>query len=452
MNDCDTIAAIITPSGDGGVGIIRISGPRAFIITDQIFKSYDRLSSNNREHGRFNYGKIINSNNEVIDHAIVLIMRKPHSFTGDNTSEIQLHGSIIVLKEVLSMILNLGARLAENGEFSKRAFINGKIDLTQAEAICDLISAKSKRAAQIAVNQLEGFLSNEINHIYNLFLEITANLETTIDFIEDELPDDVFTGIQKKFFECEKKLINLIETWDEGKMLRDGLTVSILGKPNAGKSTLFNELLGFDRAIVSELKGTTRDTIEEGYILNGYPIKLVDTAGLRDTDCLIEVEGIKRTEKALEKSDFIIYIIDASINIDPAEITRINNFPPNKYLVLLNKIDKGKIVNIENSIDISLLEDKCCQIVKDELKKLIEKNINLNFSNALVSERHKNLLEQAIKELNQVKNLFSLNIESQAVIICNHMATILNILGQITGKVYHDELLENIFSRFCIGK
>ena len=172
MNDCDTIAAIITPSGDGGVGIIRISGPRAFIITDQIFKSYDKLSSKNREHGRFNYGKIINSNNDVIDHAIVLIMRKPHSFTGDNTSEIQMHGSIIVLKEVLSMILNLGARLAENGEFSKRAFINGKIDLTQAEAICDLISAKSKRAAQIAVNQLEGFLSNEINHIYNLFLEI----------------------------------------------------------------------------------------------------------------------------------------------------------------------------------------------------------------------------------------------------------------------------------------
>ena len=200
------------------------------------------------------------------------------------------------------------------------------------------------------------------------------------------------------------------------------------------------------------LKGTTRDTIEEGYILNGYPIKLVDTAGLRDTDCLIEVEGIKRTEKMLEKSDFIIYIIDASIDIDPSEITRINNFPPNKYLVLLNKIDKGKIVNIENSIDISLLEDKSNQVVKDELRKLIEKNINLNFSNALVSERHKNLLEQAIKELNQVKNLFSQNIESQAVIICNHMATILNILGQITGKVYHDELLENIFSRFCIGK
>ena len=152
------------------------------------------------------------------------------------------------------MILNLGARLAENGEFSKRAFINGKIDLTQAEAICDLISAKSKRAAQIAVNQLEGFLSNEINHIYNLFLEITANLETTIDFIEDELPDDVFTGIQKKFFECEDKLINLIKTWDEGKILREGLTISIIGKPNAGKSTLFNKLLGFDRAIVSEIK------------------------------------------------------------------------------------------------------------------------------------------------------------------------------------------------------
>ena len=452
MNDLDTIAAIATPSGDGGIGIIRVSGPKAFIITDQIFKSYDGLSCSTREHGRFNFGKIINSNRDTVDHAIVLIMRNPHSFTGDDTSEIQLHGGIIILKEVLSMILNLGARLAENGEFSKRAFINGKIDLTQAEAICDLISAKSKRAAQIAVNQLEGDLSNEINYIYNLFLEITANLETTIDFIEDELPDDVFTGIQKKFFECEDKLINLIKTWDEGKILREGLTISIIGKPNAGKSTLFNKLLGFDRAIVSEIKGTTRDTLEEGYILNGYPIKLVDTAGLRDTECLIEVEGIKRTEKMLEKSDFVIYIIDASVDMDSSEIVRINNFPSDKYLVLSNKIDKGKMVNIKNSVDISLLDDKSNQVVKDELRKIIEKNLNLNFSNALVSERHKNLLEQTIIEVNQVKKLFSQNIESQAVIICNHLGIILNILGQITGKVYHDELLENIFSRFCIGK
>ena len=452
MNDTDTIAAIATPPGDGGIGIIRISGPKSFAITDQIFKSSDRNNCVNRKHGTFNFGKIINRSGGVVDHAIVLIMRNPNSFTGDDTAEIQLHGGVIVLRQVLSMILKLGARLAENGEFSKRAFINGKIDLTQAEAICDLISARSERSAKVAINQLEGALSDEIEYIYNLFLEITANLETTIDFIEDELPENVFKGIFDKFCECELKLNDLIHNWNEGKALRDGLVVSILGKPNAGKSTLFNKFLGYDRAITSNLKGTTRDTIEENYILNGYPIKIIDTAGLRETECLIETEGVKRTEKVIKNSDFLIYVIDASVKIDHEEINRINSFPQNKTLVLLNKIDQGKVVDFKNSIEISLFDNNSLKIVKDKLNSLIEKNLNLNFSDILISERHKNILEEVNKEIIIIKKLFYENPETNAVIICNHLGLILNILGEITGKVYHDELLENIFSRFCIGK
>ena len=452
MNNFDTITAIATPPGDGGIGVIRISGPESFVITDQIFKTFNGNSCLSEKHGTFNFGKIVNKEGSVVDHAIVLIMRKPHSFTGDDTSEIQLHGGVFVLREVLSMILKLGARLADNGEFSKRAFINGKIDLTQAEAICDLISARSERSAKIAINQLEGALSNEINYIYNMFLEIAANLETTIDFIEDELPDDVFNGIYNKFCECELKLNELIHSWNEGKALRDGLVVSILGKPNAGKSTLFNKFLGYDRTIISNIEGTTRDTIEENYILNGCPIKIIDTAGLRETKCLIEAEGVKRTEKVIKNSDFLIYVVDASTEIDQLELDRINSFSKNKTLVILNKIDQGKIVNINDSIEISLFDNNSIKVVKNQLYKLIEKNLNLNFSDILISERHKSILEEVNKEIIIIKKLFNDNPETNAVIICNHLGIVLNILGEITGKVYHDELLENIFSRFCIGK
>lgn len=445
----DVICAIATPPGKGGIGIIRISGKDAIVIADKIFHIAGSNSLLVKKNGTFSYGRIID-NNKIIDSCIALVMHNPNSFTGENTVELQTHGGPIVLKLVLTCIINAGARLAEPGEFSKRAFLNGKIDLTQAEAICDLINAKSDKAASLAIQQLEGSLTISLEYIYDSLLEITANLETTIDFIEDELPDDVFSNIKDLFFKSKLNLQNLLLTWNQGRVLRDGIDVAILGKPNSGKSTLLNSLLGYDRAIVSDIAGTTRDIIEEGIIIDDILVRIKDCAGLRDTNCEIESEGIKRAESLKESSDFIFYIIDGSVEIDKQDLLAIESLPKKTTLIILNKIDKGCCVDIKSGVKISLLHDNI-NIIKAQFIKLIENNINKIDTNTMISERHKMILEKVNKELILVEELLN-NIEENAVVICSHLRNSLDFIGQITGRIYHNDLLENIFSRFCIGK
>jgi tRNA modification GTPase len=448
----DTIAAIATPPGEGGVGIVRISGPDVWRIADALFRPMDKTPVSRREHGTFAYGKVVEADGGEIDTGLALIMRAPKSYTCEDVVEIQGHGGSVGMRRILRRALEAGARIAEPGEFTKRAFLNGRIDLLQAEGIFDLIRARSDRAASAALEQMEGKLSHQFDAIYEAFLEVAANLETTLDFVEDELPDDVFAGIASLLDRTFQTLDELLDTWDEGRLLREGARVVILGRPNAGKSTLLNALLGFDRAIVSSTAGTTRDTIEEGYVLDGIPLRIIDTAGLRVTDCAIEAEGIRRAEAHSEEAHLSVYLIDASQPLHDEDRLRIEKLPPERRVVVLNKVDQGKRVEIDG-IEASLITGEGIETLKRAMSATLEKGADQHAPpHAVISERHRQLLVKAHHEARQARSFLNQNVEENAVLACEHLRSALEFLGQVTGRVYHEELLDNIFSRFCIGK
>ncbi|HEY5622035.1 MAG TPA: tRNA uridine-5-carboxymethylaminomethyl(34) synthesis GTPase MnmE [Pontiella sp.] len=454
----DTIAAIATPPGEGGVGIVRISGPDVWSIADNVFSALDAVPVSSREHGTFAYGKITGMDDSEIDTGLALVMRAPRSYTCEDVVEIQGHGGSVGLRRILRRVLEAGARMAEPGEFTRRAFLNGRIDLVQAEGIFDLIRARSDRAAAAALEQMEGRLSRQFNAVYDAFLEVAANLETTLDFVEDELPDDVFSGIAGLLDHTFEDLDRLLDTWDEGRLLREGARVVILGRPNAGKSTLLNTLLGFDRAIVSSTPGTTRDTIEEGFVLHGIPLRIIDTAGLRETDCEIEAEGIRRAEAHGEEAHLAIYLIDASRPLHEEDRLRLEKLVPSRSVVVLNKIDLGrKISNAELKVsewvEASLISGHGVEDLRQAMAQTLEQGADLQTPpHAVISERHRQLLLQSHREARQAREFLNADVEQNAVLASEHLRSALEYLGQVTGRVYHDELLDNIFSRFCIGK
>ena len=454
MNTTDTIAAIATPPGQGGVGIVRVSGSGVWKIADAVFHSSERPSQ--AKGGTFLHGKVIDASGAEIDEALCLIFRAPKSYTGEDTIEIQGHGGSVVLKKILRRCLEAGARMAEPGEFTKRAFLNGKMDLVQAEAVADLIHAQSDRAAQAALEQLEGGLSKKFNALYDGLMGTAADIETTLDFIEDELPDDVFPTLGKKLDESFLALETLLVTWDEGRLLREGARVVVMGRPNAGKSTLFNVLLGHDRAIVTELPGTTRDVIEEILVLDGIPLRILDTAGLRETDCLIEQEGIRRARAHSSAADIALYLIDSSQPFSDEDAEHLAGLDPKRTIVIINKSDKKVSGFRFQTSGFQPLETSLVTGVGiSELKAAISKKlggISHAPAHAVISERHRNLLETARAELEQARERLAGGGEPGAAPAAEHLRAALEALGQVTGRVYHNELLDNIFSRFCIGK
>jgi len=449
----DTIAAIATPPGEGGVGIVRLSGPQVWAVADALFRALDGGAVSEREHGTFAYGKIVEADGAEIDTGLALVMRAPKSYTCEDVVEIQGHGGAVGMRRILRRALEAGARMAEPGEFTKRAFLNGRIDLVQAEGIFDLIRARSDRAAAAAMEQMEGRLSQRFNAIYEAFLEVAANLETTLDFVEDELPDEVFSGIADLLDRTFQTLDTLLDTWDEGRLLREGARVVILGRPNAGKSTLLNALLGFDRAIVSSTAGTTRDTIEEGFVLDGIPLRIIDTAGLRETDCEIEAEGIRRAEAHGKEAHLSIYLVDASQPLHEEDRVRLEKLDLKKSVVVLSKIDQGRIVEGVEGLATNLLSGEGIDALKTAMANQLEKGADLHVPpHAVISERHRNLLIKSHKEARQARAFLNENVEENAVLAAEHLRSALEFLGQVTGREYHEELLDNIFSRFCIGK
>ena len=453
----DTIAAIATPPGEGGVGIVRISGSNVWKIADAVFRPLDKTPVSQREHGTFAYGRVVDPGGEEIDTGLALIMRAPKSYTCEDVVEIQGHGGAVGMRRILRRVLEAGARMAEPGEFTKRAFLNGRIDLLQAEGIFDLIRARSDRAAAAAMEQMEGRLSERFNIIYDAFMEVAANLETTLDFVEDELPDDVFSGIADLLDRTFRSLDALLDTWDEGRLLREGARVVILGRPNAGKSTLLNVLLGFDRAIVSSTAGTTRDTIEEGFVLDGIPLRIIDTAGLRETEDEIEAEGIRRAEAHSAEAHLSVYLIDASQPLHEEDRLRLEKLAPERSIIVLNKTDLGKNVRMaehgSRMVEASLTAGTGLDELKRAMAETLEEGADLSAPpHAVISERHRQLLIQSHAEARQARAFLNENVEENAVLAAEHLRSALECLGQVTGRIYHEELLENIFSRFCIGK
>ena len=454
MSELETIAAIATPPGRGGVGIVRVSGAEVWQIADGIFQSLEKPSA--AKGGTFLHGKVLAADGSEIDEALCLIFRAPKSYTGEDTVEIQGHGGPVVLKKILRRCLDAGARMAEPGEFTKRAFLNGKLDLVQAEAVADLIHAQSDRAAKAALEQLEGGLSKKFNALYDGLMATAADIETTLDFVEDELPEDVFPNLGKKLDESFRQLMDLLATWDEGRLLREGARVVIMGRPNAGKSTLFNALLGHDRAIVTELPGTTRDILEETFVLDGVPLRILDTAGLRETECLIEQEGIRRARAHSATADIAIYLIDSSLSFSKEDEDHLAKLDPNRTVVVLNKADKKitnnqyPITNIQR-VETSLITGAGIAEVKAAVAAKLG-GISQAPAHAVISERHRDLLETARIELEQAHERITEGGELGAAPAAEHLRAALEALGQVTGRVYHNELLDNIFSRFCIGK
>ena len=454
-----TIVAISTASGNGGIGIIRLSGKQTFEIIDKIF--IPKNKSKDIKGYTMKYGNIVNTkNNEIIDEVLVSYFVAPKSYTTENMCEINSHGGTIVEKRILELCLQNGAELAEPGEFTKRAFLNGRIDLSQAEGIIDLINSKTEMEAKESINQLEGNLSKKIKNIEQKMLDIMVNIEVTIDYPEYDVEEVTNSEALKNLDEINNLLNELENSFNKGKIIKDGIKTVIIGKPNAGKSSLLNSILKEDRAIVSDIAGTTRDTIEEYLNIEGIPLKLIDTAGIRDTENTIEKIGVEKSKKLINNADLIIAIFDISGILDDDDRKIIELIRDKKAIILLNKVDVLKNNNqMEEEINklnkpvikISAKEEIGFENLYSEIKKMFELNeISSNNEILITNERHKN---QIIKAKQNILNAIETVKNNTPVdIISIYINQAMEDLGEITGVNVSENIINEIFAKFCLGK
>ena len=454
-----TIVAISTASGNGGIGIIRLSGRQTFDTIDKIF--IPKNKSKDIKGYTMKYGNIVNpKNNEIIDEVLVAYFVAPKSYTTENMCEINSHGGTVVEKRILELCLENGAELAEPGEFTKRAFLNGRIDLSQAEGIIDLINSKTEMEAKESINQLEGNLSKKIKKIEQKMLDIMVNIEVTIDYPEYDVEEVTNSEALKKLNEIHNLLNELENSFNKGKIIKDGIKTVIIGKPNAGKSSLLNSLLREDRAIVSDNAGTTRDTIEEYLNIEGIPLKLIDTAGIRDTENTIEKIGVEKSKKLVNDADLIIAIFDISGSLDEDDRKIIELIRDKKAIILLNKVDVLKNNNkMEEEIKklnkpvikISAKEEMGLENLYDEIKKMFELNeISSNNEILITNERHKNQIIKA--KQNILDAIETVRNNTPVDIISIYINQAMEDLGEITGVNVSENIINEIFAKFCLGK
>ena len=455
----DTICAISTSTGNSGIGIVRLSGKDSFKIVEKIFKPKNK--SKKIIGYSIKYGNIINpKNNKIVDEVLVSYFVHPKSFTTEDMCEINTHGGMIVEKEILNICLENGARLAEPGEFTKRAFLNGRIDLAQAEAIQDLISSKSKREAEESLNQLEGNLSKKLEEINKGLLDLMVNLNVLIDYPEYDIEEVSSMNAQKGLTNIKVLLEKLEQSFEQGKILRDGVKTVIVGKPNSGKSSLLNTILKEDRAIVSSIEGTTRDTIEEFVTINGITLKIVDTAGIRDTENEIEKIGVDKSKKMAENADLIIAVFDLSRELDNEDLFILDLIKDKTSIIVLNKKDiKNENEKLESYIKdlskpiikISAQTEEGIEDLYSEIVKLFEVN-QIDSSNDILitNERHKNQIRKA-KE-NVEKAIESLEMGCPIDIITINIQEAMDDIGEILGTNVTEDIINEIFKRFCLGK
>ena len=454
-----TIASISTAPGIGGIGIIRMSGRDTFKILNKIFVMKNSKDIKEISGYTMKYGHIV-ENNRTIDEVLVSYFKSPKSYTTEDMCEINSHGGTVVMRKILELCLKNGANLAEPGEFTKRAFLNGRIDLSQAESVIDIINAKSEREAKEGIKQLNGFLSKEIFEIKQILLEIMTNIEVSIDYPEYDTPNVTNVEILEKIDISRKKLEDLKDSFDNGKYIKQGIKTVIIGKPNAGKSSLLNAILNEDRAIVTEVEGTTRDTIEEFVNIKGIPLNLVDTAGIRESHDIVEKIGIEKSKKLAEEADLIIAIFDSSQNFTNEDLEILKIAKNKKSIIVLNKIDLKQKVTSDNPelkdlnknlINLSAKNKNGLNLLFEKINDMFNLNeINLDNDVVITNERHKNLISTAIKNLNEAER--SLNIGMPVDIIAINLKDVLHNLGEITGEEASEEIINEIFSRFCLGK
>ena len=454
-----TIASISTAPGIGGIGIIRMSGEKSFEVLEKIFEPKTKQSIEEIKGYTIKYGNIM-ENGEVIDEVLVSYFKAPKSYTTENMCEINSHGGNVIVRKILELCLKNGAELAEPGEFTKRAFLNGRIDLTQAESVIDVINAKSDKEAKSGIKQLEGFLSKEIKSIKQEILDVLVNIEVTIDYPEYDTPEIQENEMRTMLEGVKNKLEKLEKSFDNGKILKEGIKTAIIGKPNACKSSLLNAILKEDRAIVTDIAGTTRDTIEEFVTVNGIPLKLVDTAGIREAADEVEKIGVEKSIKQAEEADLIIAIFDSSKELTQEDLEILKLIENREAIILLNKSDLNSVIteNDERFKNVSKNILKISALNKTGIEELYEKisemfNLNeINFDNDILitNIRHKNIISHALENVKKANEALNLNMPIDIITI--YIKDILEDLGEITGEVVTEDVINEIFSKFCLGK
>lgn len=446
----DTITALATPAGTGAVSMIRVSGPDSFAVADKIFEGKTRIAE--AASHTIHYGKIFNSNHELIDDVLVFVYREPNSYTGEDAIEISTHGSQFIVERIISELMNHDVRLAEPGEFTKRAFLNGRMDLAQAEAVADIINSRTEASLRGARNQLNGLLSKKVDSLRELLVNTSSLIELELDFAEEDLEFVSLKDVLKNIDEIELEIDTLLNSYSFGRIIRDGVNVALVGKPNVGKSSLMNYILKESRAIVSEIPGTTRDIIREEVAIDGILFKLFDTAGIRSSEDMIEKEGVIRSRGAVRAADVVLFMNDV-----------IDGFSLDLYNEILELTDESRILNVMNKIDLNRNESSNADVnisaltgqgVDELFVKLKEKALgsaSYSEKTAVVSNlRHFNALKRAKQALINARN--SINEKMSGEFIAVDLRNAENYLSEIIGKVTTDDILNNIFAKFCIGK
>ncbi len=453
---CETIAAISTAYGEGGIGIIRISGPESLGILRRIFSCKGSIESR-----RMTYGRIIDpEDSSIIDEVLAVYMKAPSTYTGEDVAEINCHGSTVSLRKTLALVLREGARMAEPGEFTKRAFLNGRLDLSQAEAVIDVIKAKADASYDAAISQMEGDLSRTVRQIRKNILDILVELTVNIDYPDEDIEQLTYEKLQTGIKAAENEVEELLATAGTGRMIKEGIRVAIVGRPNVGKSSLMNGLLRQSRAIVTEVPGTTRDTIEETVSIRNIPVYLIDTAGIRQTEDVVEKIGIERTKEAFNNADLIVFIVDASEPLTEEDEDILARLEGRRALILLNKTDLGNTVTPGEIADKSpnsdilytcLLNGEGIKEIEDRIEELVYGGQLSQKDCVMVNNvRHEELLRRALQFLVDAETITKAGEALDIIEIDVREAY--DLLGEIIGETVSDEVIDEVFSRFCLGK
>lgn len=457
----DTIAAIATAYGEGGIGIVRISGEKAKEILDKVFQSEHLQDGKPIVNKRLYYGNIIDrKRNKKIDEVLAVYMKGPGTYTGEDVVEINCHGSSVSLRNTLALVLASGARLAEKGEFTKRAFLNGRLDLSQAEAVIDVVRAKTDKSYDVALQQMEGGLSQHVHSLREKVMDVLVNLAVNIDYPDEDIEEMTYEELKISLLSINDDIDKLLATADTGRMIREGIKVAIVGKPNVGKSSLLNALLKESRAIVTEIAGTTRDTIEEVVSIQGIPVQLTDTAGIRETEDLIEQIGIEKSKEAFNKADLILFIIDGSQPLTQEDKDIMAHMDQRKSIVMINKTDLPQVVIKEEIAALlpsaSLIEGAIkhgagIRLLETQIVDLVyHGQVKQEDSMMVTNVRHKDLLEQA---RSLIQDAMKMTEKREALdFVEMDIRSSYDFLGEIIGESVTDDIIDQVFARFCLGK